>query len=282
MPFHDPIPTKDKIIEAIKRRGPSLPVHIANEMKLSMLFASAFLADLLTNKELKISYMKVGNTPVYFIPGQEPQLENYAQHLKSREKDAFTILKEKKFLEDDSQEPAIRVALREIKDFAVPFQKNNKIIWRYFTIPEGEYKTEEPKEVEVKPESEKKETISEVKNQEAVPKEIIVEEKPKEINFINKVLNWLKTNEKIKLLEEIEVKKKEFLGIGRTESNLGETEVLVLAKDKKKITSKDLTKIEKKIIEYKRTAILFSNGEIDKKSLDDYRRLKNIILIKNI
>ena len=30
--------------------------------------------------------MKVGNTPIYLISGQEPQLEKYSEHLKSREK----------------------------------------------------------------------------------------------------------------------------------------------------------------------------------------------------
>ena len=147
MPFRESPPTKDKIIEAIKRKGPILPVHIANEMRLSMLFASAFLADLLANKEIKMSYMKVGNTPIYFIAGQESQLENYAEHLKSREKDTFLLLKEKKFLEDKKQEPAIRVALREIKDFAIPFQKQEKIIWRYFTTPESEFPEDKIQEI---------------------------------------------------------------------------------------------------------------------------------------
>jgi len=36
---------------AFKRRGPSLPVHIASETGLSMLFASAFLSELLSEKK---------------------------------------------------------------------------------------------------------------------------------------------------------------------------------------------------------------------------------------
>ena len=102
--------------------------------------------------------MKVGNSPVYFIPGQERLLENFSQYLKSKEKEAFLLLKEKRFLKDNQQEPAIRVALREIKDFAIPFKKpeTDELFWRYFTIPESEFK--EQKEIPKKtPKPEKKE-----------------------------------------------------------------------------------------------------------------------------
>lgn len=297
MPLQDITPTKDKILEVIKRRGPSLPVHISNEIKISMLFAGAFLADLLSNKEVKISNMRVGNTPIYFIPGQEPLLEHYSQYLKSREKDAYLLLKENKFLEDEKQEPAIRVALRAIKDFAVPIQKNDKILWRYFTTPETEYQqaNQSPQQQITEESSKEKEKIIEEKVklvEEEISKEKISEEKEElgifdkkediEENFIEKVLKFLGRQEEIKILEETEVKKKEFLGIGRIDSKLGETEILVLAKDKKKITSKDLLKVEELIVEYKRIAILFSNGELDKKAIEDYRKLKNIIFIKNI
>ena len=33
---------KDKIVSSLKQKGPSLPVHIAKEIGLSILFASAF------------------------------------------------------------------------------------------------------------------------------------------------------------------------------------------------------------------------------------------------
>ena len=103
---------------------------------MSILFTSAFLSELLAEKRIKISNMKVGSSPLHFISGQETRLENFSQHLKSREKDAYELLREKKFLKDSEQEPAIRVALRAIKDFAISFKKNNVIIWRYFTASE--------------------------------------------------------------------------------------------------------------------------------------------------
>lgn len=144
MVIQDAMLLREKIINIIRMRGPSLPARIAKETQLSILFASAFLSELLSDKRLKITHMKVGSSPVYFIPGQEHLLENFSQYLKNREKDAFSLLKEKRFLDDKSQTPAIRVALRELKDFAVPFKHKEEVFWRYFTVPESEKPQEEP------------------------------------------------------------------------------------------------------------------------------------------
>ena len=107
---------KENILSVLQQRGPSLPVHIAKGTNLSILFASAFLSELLSERKIKISNMRVGNSPIYFIPGQENQLENFALHLNNKEKEAFTLLQNKKILKDGEQHPAIRVALRSIKE----------------------------------------------------------------------------------------------------------------------------------------------------------------------
>lgn len=137
--------TKQKIIQFLQSRGPSLPVHIAKEINQSILFTSAFLSELLSEKQIKTSHLRVGSSPIYFIPGQESQLEKYSDNIKGKEKEALLLLKEKKFLNDEIQQPAIRVALRQIKDFAIPFEKDGKLIWRYFTVKENEFEKEEIK-----------------------------------------------------------------------------------------------------------------------------------------
>ena len=142
MPQQDTTELKGKIVSILKQRGPSLPVHVARETGLSILFASAFLSELAADKAVKISHMKVGSSPIYFIPTHFGLLERFSNHLKSKEKDAFELLKAKKFLQDSIQQPAIRVALRALKDFAVPFEKNSELYWRYFTTPESELKVE--------------------------------------------------------------------------------------------------------------------------------------------
>lgn len=142
MPTQDASHTKERILSILRMKGPTLPVYIAKETGLSMLFASAFLSELLSEKKIKISYMRVGNSPIYFMQGQESQLEKFSNYLKSKEKEAFLLIQEKRFLKDSEQTPAIRVALRQIKDFAFSFRRNNEIFWRYLTVKESEFKME--------------------------------------------------------------------------------------------------------------------------------------------
>ncbi|MDP4039032.1 MAG: hypothetical protein Q8P57_00410 [Candidatus Pacearchaeota archaeon] len=135
---------KQKILYLIQSKGPSLPTRIANETKIQPLFASAFLAEMVSEKILKISNMKVGSSPIYYLKGQEEKLENFIEHLNHKEKESFLLLKDKKILEDQKQEPAIRVALRKIKDFAVPVpvrvDGEIRLFWKFFLIQESETK----------------------------------------------------------------------------------------------------------------------------------------------
>ena len=127
---------KDRIMQFLEIRGPSLPVHIATHIKLSPLIASAFLADLLSDKQIKISNLRVGNSPVYFLRGQEFQLDRFANYLSGKEKETFYLLKENGILHDTKVQPAVRVALRNIKDFAFPFEHNEELYWRYIKTSE--------------------------------------------------------------------------------------------------------------------------------------------------
>jgi hypothetical protein len=136
---------KERIVGTMRLRGPSLPVHIARTINTSPIFASAFLSELYSEGRVKISNMKVGSSPLYFLPGQENLLENFIEYLNQREKEAFYLLKKDKILHDDAQQPVVRVALRAIRDFAVPIKINiggeARAIWKYHLVPEVEFKS---------------------------------------------------------------------------------------------------------------------------------------------
>lgn len=217
---------RERILSILRMKGPTLPVYISQEVGISMLFASAFLAELLSEKLIKISNMRVGNSPIYYLSGQEQQLEKFSNYLKSKEKEAFLMIQEKKFLKDSEQSPAIRVALREIKDFAFPFKRGDEVFWRYLTSRESEFKygiksIEEHRYVEPKPrEFDKKEReigekiIKDIKieNIEKVSKEEIreiepEEEEPEELEESEEAKETEKSEKTSK--EEIEDKRKE-------------------------------------------------------------------------
>lgn len=298
MPAQDTSKIKEKILFTLRRRGPCLPVHIASEIQTSILFASAFLSELVSERKIRMSYMKVGSSPIYLIPGQEYLLERFSHYLKSKEKDAFELLKIHKFLVDSKQDPAIRVALRSIKDFAIPFKEGDEIVWRYHTEKGSGLKLSkqivqkpmiEVKKVEAKSFNENHKTDN---NQKEL--DIFGEEK-KVIKKIVKKVSAKKTTKKAssfqKKNEKFFNKVKEFLseksigisdieGFSKTDLILkivdAGVEKLLVAYNKKRITETDLLKAHKKALEYNLPYIILSLGDLPKKLKNFIEAIRNL------
>jgi len=291
--MQDPNEIKEKIISALKSKGPSLPVHIAGEIKTSILFSSAFLGELLSEKKVRISHMRVGSSPLYFLPGQESFLENFSQHLKSKEKEAFLLLKEKRFLADSIQSPAIRVALREIRDFALPFKNGEEIIWRYFLVPESEFKIIEEKPIEAEIKKPVVATTKPIKDAEK-PLEIFEkQEKPKQVKratkqrrkktpdmedkFFGKIKEFLSKNS----IELLDIK-----NFGRRELMLKvrdkEQEKILIAYNKKKISDSDIVKAHKKASALGLPYMIIGLNEPAKKTSELIKAMKNLSSIHGL
>ncbi len=270
---------KEKIINFLKVNGPSLPVHIAKEIGMNTLFASAFLSELMSDKKIKTSYMNVGSSKIYLLPGQEQKLENFSHHLKSKEKDAFLILKEKKFLKDSEIQPAIRVALRKIKDFAIPYETHEGIIWKYFSVSDEEFKDyldsklQKPIQ-EQKAEKSSKETFEKPKAKKTKSSK---KSSKKDEKFFNKVKEFLE--------------KKQFAitgieGFNKSELILkikkNQEEFLLIAFNKKRILEKDIIKAGEKAEEYQLKYYVLSLGEPLKKIKKFINAVKNLSEVQKI
>jgi len=275
MPTQDTSELKRKILFLLKQRGPSLPVHIARETGLSMLFASAFLSELLSERKIRISHMKVGSSPVYYIQGQEPLLANFAHHLNDKEKEAFTLLQNKKLLIDLEQSPAIRVALRTIKDFAIPFKKDERIFWRYYLIPENELTI--PKSAPSPSKNEKPLGIFE-KSKPIQKKKTSVKKTSKgEDKFFNDVKKALSSRH-IGIVDIESFNKNEL--VLKIKKN-GEEKILV-AYNKRRISEEDLIKAHKKVSDkYSKYSILCSGAPL-KKTESLIEAIKNLDGIEKI
>lgn len=334
---------KEEIIRFLQNNGPSLPIKISQHLKIDSLFASAFLSELLNEQKLKITTLKVGTSPVYYIQGSEEGIEKYSEYLKPKEKEAFNLLKENSFIEDEIQQPAIRVALRSIPDFAKAFKYNDKIIWRYFLISSQKYLNQENKEqekeiqtpVEIKeqPETklpksfvssvqkefekntnestqiieektdkepeikentkeeqiEEKETpkIEETKTQNKkiefinpLAKKETEEEKPKP-EFCKKIINIIEKNN-WHIIEELELKAKEYNALIQINSDLGPIIFKLQAKDKKTFSEADLSKILGESQSIPLPALFMTNGETKKKTQEFLNKYTSIIKYKKI
>lgn len=274
----NPAEIKEKIIQILANRGPMLPVYISKEINLESIFTSAFLSELVSEKRIRISNMRVGSSPIYFIEEKTPEIEKFGLYLKSKEKEAFLLLKEKKFLDDEKLEPAIKVAIREIKDFAIQFENEGKLIWRYFTVQESNFKEQKDKlPVEIKSVE-----IKEINSQQELKKKERVKKvrktlKTKTNKFFEKVKEFLSNkNIEIKTIEKIGTKEL----IVKVKEN--EEEKLLIYFDKKKISEQDIIKANIKANELKLKYILLTLTEPPKKMINYIDALKNLSEIRSL
>jgi len=298
---------KRKILAFIEKNGPSLPVAIAREVQIDSLFSSAFLSELLEEGIIRISKMKVGGSPLYYLPQQHDMLENFSRYLGAKEREALSLVKEKQVLKDMEQEPAIRIALRGIKDFAIPFMldETKEIYWHHFSLAEDEArkKIHERRSSQVvqsprlqAPESQLMQHIQTPESQLIHPSQIppapiipqkiknpkkldifekpAVIEKPKPNKFIDEVKAFL-ANRHLELSEIDKSDKKEI--VGKIKAN--NREIMLIAIDKKRVDDSDIIKAYKKAQAQNIPYIILSRGEPSKKlkeAIEAYKSLEKL------
>ena len=134
---------QDKILYFLKVVGPTIPSKVAKNIGTEILLASAHLSDLAAQGKVKISTLKIGGTPLYYLPGQEEQLYHFAAgNLNPKDFQVLEILKQQKILRENSIDLLSKVALRSLKDFTVPLQVtvagNRELFWKWHMLSDEE------------------------------------------------------------------------------------------------------------------------------------------------
>lgn len=146
---------REKILRFIRMHGPSLPNEIRGEIGKDNLITSAMLSELSSKKLVRLSHLKVGGSPLYYIAGQEGQLLRFVDYLHKREREALEFLKEEVVVRDEDLAPVQRVAMRELHDFAVPITvtlyNRTEMFWRWY-LAKNEDISEKVKQLMPKPE----------------------------------------------------------------------------------------------------------------------------------
>jgi len=304
--------SKERVIQTIRIRGPVIPAQIAKVIGTDILMASAMLSELVSKNILKISHVKFGSTPLYYLPGQESRLQDFAKNLHEKEKRAYDLLMQKKILRDKTSEPVVRVALRNIKDFAVPLQVkingNVEVFWKWYLISNEEaakiiketIKFDEPKK-EIKPvqeaitrkEQEKpKEEQKQIKKEElkrVIPREEIKNEEKKifvdktaEDKFLSEVKRFFEKSS-INLIEQKIVKKNSDLDLViEVPSAVGSLIYYCKARSKKRISDSDLSSAFVQGQLKKLPVLFLTKGELTKKAKDMLSKEFKSIKIKKI
>ena len=72
---------RENILKIVKEKGPLLPAQVNKELRTNVLFASAMLSEMVDQKKIRLSSMRVGGSPLYFCEGQEHLLEKFAHKM---------------------------------------------------------------------------------------------------------------------------------------------------------------------------------------------------------
>lgn len=305
--------TRERIVEIVKAKGPVLPVQISKEIGTDILMASAHLAELTASQRLKISTIKVGGSPLYYLPGQESMLQKFTGNMNDKEKKAFDLLSQQKVLRDSEQEPVIRVALREIKDFAIPLNvthdDSREVFWKWYLAPNDEAEKiikskldilEKPIEKRIeekKPEAQKqvaKEKAEQIQKQIVKEKPALISqeiEKPKEAKkykprekediFLKDVMKFFERNKVNIISSEIIKKNSEIDFVVEIPSVVGNLQYYCKARNKKKISDSDLSNAYVKGQLKRLPVIVLSPGELSAKASEMiWKELSNLTFKK--
>ncbi len=214
----------------LQLHGPSLPIQVSKALNTNILFASAVLSELASNKKILISHAAIGGSKVYYLKGQETKLgEKIYPSLKGKEKQAYELLQEKKVLRDIELEPWQRIALRELKDFAMPLTVSlgteAELFWKFHVLTDEDAKPfiqeyivpAETKSEPVKPETPQK-TAEEQQIELEKVKQHLREELLKELQ------QEFKAKEETRQ-EEIRLKEQKETPLKKTQEELEEEEI---------------------------------------------------------
>ncbi len=304
-----------KILQILKSKGPLLPIHIVKEIGWNTILVGAALSDLSKKGHVKISNVKIGGSPVYYVQGQEYKLQDLYKHLHEKEQKAYELLKAKKILKDKKLEPVVRVALRNIKDFAKPLEvttnDEKEIFWKWYLLNNQEAesmireilkqkptKKEDENEISENSSNRSWENIKEEekeKNQQTqetqnkLQEEQNLEEKNKENQeqieekspFLDKVKNFFEKNDIEIVSQNIVRKTNDAEFIVKVPTSIGLARYFCKARSKKKFNDSDLSNVYVQSESKKLPVLFLITGELTKKAesmLDE--QFKNITIKK--
>ncbi|HSU73157.1 MAG TPA: hypothetical protein VLJ21_04900 [Candidatus Binatia bacterium] len=133
---------RDTVLAFVRSKGPVLPVQIAKELRTEILMASAMLSEMTSKGTLRVSHLKIGGSPLYYIPGQEAMLLGFTKNLNEKDQRTLEFLRDNKVVRDQDQDALTRVSLRGIKDFAQPLNVTHagttEIFWKWQQVPDAD------------------------------------------------------------------------------------------------------------------------------------------------
>ena len=269
---------KTKILDFISRNGPTLPVRLTSIIEKDTMFVGAILSELLSNKQLKITHAKIGGSRLYYRPGQEEKLSILYTHLPMREQEAYNLLKEKRYINNADLEPAIRVAMKNLEDFAVPSQQGDQSIWRWHAAP-PQVLPQQPTPQVLQPQQQpapQQRLMPSITLQQPQQKK---KTEDKSSAFLETLTSFMKARSIATLSTETEKKNREYVYTVELPSSIGPLHMLLIAKNKKLLNENDLILAHNLGQSKKLPTLLITPGQLNKKAqLYREKHLRGLLL----
>jgi len=135
--------SEEQVFNAVKSNGPLIPLDVRQLIKMGdSIIIGATLSTLVDRKLVKVTHIKRGGSPFYYVVGQEEKLSDLSKFLGEKDKKVFDLLKQKQVIRDAIEEPLVRVALRNLPDFSKKLDLEingvKEIFWRWYMITDDE------------------------------------------------------------------------------------------------------------------------------------------------
>ena len=280
---------KSRIVSLIGKSGPIVSNSIAKSLNLNSFLTAALLSELVKENKINASFLRVGGSALFYVSGQEGQLENFTRFLRQKEREAYELLKKEGVLNDKLLEPAIRVAIRDVKDFAIPLNvtkgSEELLFWKFRFFNETDAKINDLlKDSKDERKEEDKNTAQALHQaeQKEIPKEEAKGAKKRKSSVLaDKVLEKWASENKVAIKELILAKGKDARAKVAIKSEIGEIDFLLVLKNKKSVSESDLAMAYQEGLNLKLPVILLTGGKLSKTTKQYLEGLgQNLILRK--
>lgn len=272
---------------------PILPTDITKRLVITTILASAILSELVSKGKLAISNIKLGSSPLYYLPEKSSQLKDYIKYLNEKDQKTAIYLEKEQVLRENEQDSLTKVSLRNIKDFAKPLEvqlgEQKEIFWKWYLLTNQEaedaiksrlgIKTHETNLQQVKEEV-KKQQEKQHKLVEKILEQPKTEEKSFQDNFFNQINMFFNQNNILVNRSDQIKKNSEYIFDIVIKTSFGELNYYCVAKNKKRISDSDISKTFVQGQMKKLPSLLISNGELTKKASELLTQLKGVAFKK--
>lgn len=257
----------------IQQNGPALPIDITQVIGKDSMISNAFLSEMTSKGLVKRSNRQIGNSLLYFLPGQEGIVrKRLSETLNNNERALIQKFERERVIFNNELEPMERYLMNRLLDFLVPinitFQGEKLLCYKTAVLDDQELHSIIERKLKLfQPEQTQtfKEPVKTIKQE--IPKRTITKKtkKPKKDitdQLLEKAVSVISSMGGNVIGKEVVSKNRE-IDVTAQMGSTG-TRYLFKIRNKKTLTEKDLSLAFAQVMDKKKPIILLVTGTLSK------------------